>query len=104
LRDSDNGNGNGNDRSLLVALTTRHNIVKIDLQNKGSPPAEHEVVAFLPGVPDNLHVVYSDEWKRSVLWVGTSTKSSPIVRLLNRQPRFRQLLAMLPRDLLLKCF
>eukprot|EP00532_Pseudo-nitzschia_australis_P007742 CAMPEP_0168169432 /NCGR_PEP_ID=MMETSP0139_2-20121125/3633_1 /TAXON_ID=44445 /ORGANISM="Pseudo-nitzschia australis, Strain 10249 10 AB" /LENGTH=464 /DNA_ID=CAMNT_0008086847 /DNA_START=1347 /DNA_END=2741 /DNA_ORIENTATION=+ len=115
-----------NDRSLLVSLTTRQQIVRIDLaiqyskdsrsvgnnedeaygngNGNGKTPARQEVFAALPGIPDNLHVSYSDEWKRSVLWVGMSTKSSAVVRFLNRQPRLRKLLAMLPGWLLIKCF
>jgi len=83
-------------------LTTRHQIVEIDLTKpKDSEP---KLFAALPGIPDNLYLSYSPEWKRSVLWVGTSTKSSPVIRFLNKQPWLRKLLAMLPRDKLLKCF
>ena len=90
------------DQSLLVSLTTRHQIVEIDLTKpKDSEP---KLFAALPGIPDNLYLSYSPEWKRSVLWVGTSTKSSPVIRFLNKQPWLRKLLAMLPRDKLLKCF
>eukprot|EP00536_Pseudo-nitzschia_multiseries_P002413 jgi/Psemu1/283706/fgenesh1_pg.32_\ len=112
LRESDNDH----DRALLVSLTTRHQIVRIDLNPnldpdsvEGTPrpataTAIPEVFASLPGFPDNLHVAYSDEWKRSVLWVGSSTKSSAVVRFLNVHPRIRQLLAVLPPDLLMRSF
>lgn len=97
------------DQSLLVSLTTRHQIVQIDLAKpKDSENSEASssprLFAALPGIPDNLYLSYSREWKRSVLWVGTSTKSSPVIRFLNKQPWLRKLLAMLPRDKLLKCF
>ena len=96
-----------NDKSLLVALTTRHQIIRIDLSNHGESgwvAPEPVLFAALPGIPDNLHVFHSNEWNRSVLWVGTSTKSSPVVRFLNRWPQIRKLVATLPRGMLLKCF
>ncbi len=91
------------DTSLLVSLTTRHQIVEIDL-TKDKEDRSPTVFATLPGIPDNMHVSYSHEWKRPVLWVGTSTKSSPIIRFLNRHPGLRKVLAMIPRDKLIKCF
>ncbi len=89
------------DMSLLVSLTTRHQIVEIDLTKDESSPT---LFAALPGIPDNMHVSYSHEWERSILWIGTSTKSSPVIRFLNKHPMLRKMLAMLPRDKLLKCF
>lgn len=100
-----------NDQSLLVSLTTRHQIVQIDLSkpkhsedNENNEAPSPRLFAALPGIPDNLHVSYSHEWNRSVLWVGTSTKSSPVIRFLSKQPWLRKLLAMLPREKLIKCF
>jgi hypothetical protein len=94
------------DQSLLIALTTRHQIVQVDLTMKsgGSKKKEVELFAALPGLPDNIHVTYVEEWKKSVLWVGTATKSSAITHLLNWYPMLRKLLATLPRNILMKCF
>jgi len=94
-----------NDQSLLVSLTTRHQIVRINLTINDGDGQKPELFAALPGIPDNLHVSYSDEWKRSVLWVGTATKSSAVTHWLNRLPKLRKLLAMMfSPHFLMKCF
>jgi sugar lactone lactonase YvrE len=93
------------DQSLLIALTTRHQIVRVDLSMKNDDGEKKvELFAALPGLPDNIHVTYVDEWKKSVLWVGTATKSSAITHLLNWYPMLRKILATLPRNILMKCF
>lgn len=88
------------DQSLLIASTTRHQILKVDLEDASAPP---QIFAALPGLPDNLHVSYVEEWKRSVLWVGLSTKATIITHWLNSLPQLRKALAMLPPNLILKC-
>ena len=90
-----------NDQSLLISLTSRHQIVRLDLTDTSKPP---QIFAALPGLPDNLHASYVEKWNRSVLWVGLGTKASSITRWLNSLPQFRKALAMLPPNLLVKCF
>ena len=93
------------DQRLLIALTTRHQIVQVDLTMKNDNGEKKvELFAALPGLPDNIHVTYVEEWKKSVLWVGTATKSSAITHLLNWYPMLRKILATLPRSILMKCF
>lgn len=93
------------DQRLLIALTTRHQIVQVDLTMKNDDGEKKvELFAALPGLPDNIHVTYVEEWKKSVLWVGTATKSSAITHLLNWYPMLRKILATLPRSILMKCF
>ena len=89
-----------NDQSLLIASTTRQQILKLDLTD---PSVSPQIFAALPGLPDNLHMSYVKEWKRSVLWVGLTTKATVITRLLTKLPQLRKTLAMLPPDLILKC-
>lgn len=90
-----------NDKHLLISLTTRHQIAKLDLTDASARP---QLFAALPGLPDNIHVSYVKEWERSVLWVGLGSKSSIITKILNSAPNLRKLLASFPPKHLLKFF
>ena len=90
-----------NDKRLLIASTTRNQIVQLDLTADDAKP---QSFSDLPGFPDNIHLSYMKEWKKSILWVGLSSKATIITKIIHSSPQLRKLLAMLPYDMLMKCF
>ena len=90
-----------NDQHLLISLTTRQQIVKLDLTDASAHP---QLFVALPGPPDNLHISYIEEWGQPVLWVGLSTKSSIITQWMNGSSNLRKVIAMLPPHKLLNFF